>query len=343
MEQYELSCIIPLYKGKEYIVSCVNEILKINIHKEIIIVDDGSPDDSFDFCRSNFADTKEVRIVTKENGGIDSARNHGLDICSGKYVIFVDQDDKVVPSTIEYAVQLLRQNDCDVYFWSTNFFNDSGLYKECDIVTHDIIVNSDSIDDLLRNFLMHRPSCYINYLGHVWAGIYKRENIENHNIRFYKYVDYEDDYLFILNYLNLSNKVGFISKVGYLWRENLKSYSRTYRTINNYICKMELLYDDIKNKNRFIRMSSDDKLNIENYWRQYIVLSAIRNCTNQGYINELELINLKNKIDSVYYKEAFNSLCLVKDKRERLLFYFIKYDLIMAAIYCVCLYFKTKK
>lgn len=343
MEQYELSCIIPLYKGKEYIITCVQEILKINLKKEIILVDDGSPDDSFDFCRSKFADIKEVKIVTKENGGIDSARNYGIDICSGRYVIFVDQDDKVVPTTIEYAVQLLQQNDCDAYFWSTNFFNDSGLYEECDIVTNDTIVGSNTINDLLKSFLMRRPSCYINYLGHVWAGIYKRENIEKHNIRFYKYVDYEDDYLFILNYLNSSHKVGFISKVGYLWRENLKSYSRTYRVINNYIDKMEMLYGEIKNKNRFLQFSSNEKLEIENYWKQYIILSAIRNCTNQGCVNKLELSDLKNKAGSAYYKDAFNSVCLTEDKRERLLFYLIKYKLIMISVYFVCFYFKTKK
>ena len=113
----DLSVIIPLYKGKTFIEQTVLSIREIKCSKEIIIVDDGSPDDSYDFCTKQFCDFEEVSIIQKKNGGIVDARNFGLSKATGRYVMFSDQDDICFAETIQKAVKLAMEQNIDMVYW----------------------------------------------------------------------------------------------------------------------------------------------------------------------------------------------------------------------------------
>ena len=93
----KVSIIVPVYKTKETLEKCVNSLLEQTLQEiEIILVDDGSPDESGEMCDS-FSKDPRVHVVHKENGGLSSARNAGLKIASGDYIGFVDSDDYVHP------------------------------------------------------------------------------------------------------------------------------------------------------------------------------------------------------------------------------------------------------
>ena len=113
----DLSIVVPLYKGKLHIKENIDELLRIKHSKEIIIVDDGSPDDSYHFCEKEFKDIPEISIYTKQNGGIVSSRNYGLERAEGKYILFVDQDDVVVSDIIDKSIDVLDNVQCPVLFW----------------------------------------------------------------------------------------------------------------------------------------------------------------------------------------------------------------------------------
>ena len=90
----EFSIIVPIYKVEKYLEICIDSIIGQSFcNFELILVDDGSPDTCGEICdRYSSSDTR-VKVVHKENGGLSSARNFGLDIATGKYIYFVDSDD----------------------------------------------------------------------------------------------------------------------------------------------------------------------------------------------------------------------------------------------------------
>ncbi|KAF3371822.1 glycosyl transferase family 2, partial [Enterococcus faecium] len=90
----EISIIVPVYKVEKYLRKCVDSILAQTFTDfEVILVDDGSPDNSGKICDEYAEKDNRVRVIHKENGGLSSARNAGIDVARGKYLGFVDSDD----------------------------------------------------------------------------------------------------------------------------------------------------------------------------------------------------------------------------------------------------------
>lgn len=111
----KVSIIIPIYNISEYIEECIISLCKQTYKKiEIILIDDGSTDNSGKICDEFEKKDKRIVVIHKENGGISDARNRGLDICTGEYIFFLDGDDYVEPNIIEILVSLLEKNSADI-------------------------------------------------------------------------------------------------------------------------------------------------------------------------------------------------------------------------------------
>ena len=118
----KISVIVPVYKVEPYLRRCVDSILA-QTHKnlEVILVDDGSPDGCPAICDEYAAQDSRVKVIHKENGGVSSARNAGLDAATGDYIGFVDSDDQLVPEMYETLLETAEGKDADVsmcgYIW----------------------------------------------------------------------------------------------------------------------------------------------------------------------------------------------------------------------------------
>ena len=116
MNQPELiSIIVPVYKVEKYLDKCVESIVE-QTHKnlEIILVDDGSPDNCPAMCDEWAKKDSRIKVIHKKNGGLSSARNAGLDVCTGDYIGFVDSDDWIEPDMYEYLLDIGMKNNADV-------------------------------------------------------------------------------------------------------------------------------------------------------------------------------------------------------------------------------------
>lgn len=112
MKEYMISIIVPIYNVERYIERCVNSILSQSFSNiEIILVDDGSPDNSGKICDSYASKDSRIVVIHKKNGGLSSARNAGIDIAKGEYLMFVDSDDYVEPDFCEKAYHLVTNNN----------------------------------------------------------------------------------------------------------------------------------------------------------------------------------------------------------------------------------------
>lgn len=112
MNKLKVSIVVPVYNVENYIDRCVNSILsQTYTNIEIILVDDGSNDSSGIKCDALARKDSRIKVFHKINGGVASARNTGIRLCSGEYLCFVDSDDWIAPDTIEYCVSLISTND----------------------------------------------------------------------------------------------------------------------------------------------------------------------------------------------------------------------------------------
>lgn len=171
----KISVIIPVYNVESYVCACIESVLHQTYQNlEIIVVIDGSTDHSEDLCRGYM--DKRIRIINKENGGLSSARNAGIEVATGAFFSFVDSDDYIDSQMIEKLYQDIVAFDADVACCNYDFCNEqSQIIKEHIIaVTNTTVYNSATALDCM--LLEEYYKCY------AWNKLYKRELF--HKIRY---------------------------------------------------------------------------------------------------------------------------------------------------------------
>ena len=113
--QENVSVIVPIYKVEKYLDRCVNSIINQTYKNlEIILIDDGSPDNCPKMCEDWAKKDNRIIVIHKQNGGLSDARNFGLDVAIGEYVTFVDSDDLISPTFIEKLVNLSKEHNAEI-------------------------------------------------------------------------------------------------------------------------------------------------------------------------------------------------------------------------------------
>lgn len=274
---------MPVYNGASYIKKTIPYILSNSHDFELLLVNDGSKDDSLNICKEFAKSDRRIKVINKHNGGIADARNYGLSKASGEYLAFVDQDDYIELDTI---MGILSDHNEDIILFST--VKDYGSKKEpCDTVKERRFYNNKK--DIFDNFIW--PMVYptanngnVSYLGHVWQGIYKRNMITNAQISFKKFVSIEDDFIFLLEAFLASNSVKTNTSIGYRWVINLSSttYKRNY--IENMLDKCERYYSFTNTILRNSEFYNNDKISL--YEKMSKQVLGVRLVINEGNNND---------------------------------------------------------
>jgi Glycosyltransferases involved in cell wall biogenesis len=127
LDMGKISVVIPIYKVESYLKECVDSIFKQTYKNlEIILVDDGSPDNCPQICDQYAAYDNRVKVIHKVNSGLSDARNVGIEIATGKYITFLDGDDFIKKDMIEYLFNKLHENNADIAFCQRENVNESG-------------------------------------------------------------------------------------------------------------------------------------------------------------------------------------------------------------------------
>ena len=128
MDKSRLSIIIPVYNAEEYLDRCLTSILEQEfVSYEVILIDDGSTDSSPLICDRYSATDSRFRTIHKKNGGVSSARNAGMALAQGEYVMFVDSDDRISPDALTVMSDAARQ-DPDFVLGGVDIYQDDILY-----------------------------------------------------------------------------------------------------------------------------------------------------------------------------------------------------------------------
>lgn len=173
MENVQLSIIIPIFNGKHFLAEAMENVLKMRCSKEILLIDDGSKDGSYEYCKENWGERTDVRIFSRGHGGITATRNYGLEQANGKWLLFADQDDVVAAETVDKVICWAEQEQLDTVIWSTERLYEDGTTKPCDTVKffkNQILTGASVRNELASDMLMNTDNRYVSYLGHLWGG-----------------------------------------------------------------------------------------------------------------------------------------------------------------------------
>lgn len=242
----ELSVIVPVYNGERYLPQLLDSICAIRkISLEIILVNDGSVDKSAQIIKEYQQKDERIIYCEKENGGIVSARNHGLQKASGEYLFFADQDDRLDAQTVERALERLKKKNADMLLFSTKYFDDGGKVRECDTVFQEGSWQEHEIADIFIRKLVTRYAKEeaVSYLGHIWAAVIKRSMVAEYGIHFKRFMAIEDDLLFVLDALDHARLILTMKETGYYWRQNPDSRTRRGRYSDAHAEKMRRYYE----------------------------------------------------------------------------------------------------
>lgn len=208
-----VSIIVPIYNSRDYLSQCIDSILNQSYSDfELLLIDDGSTDDSRTICDGYEAKDNRIRTYHKENGGVSSARNKGLDEAKGDYIVFIDADDYVNPGYIEH----LMNSDSDLAITGIKRFNarnDSFL---------PLSTSSFTINDLPSHWNTI-PEVSIIYNFTV-AKRFRTSIIREHGIRFDEDLFFSEDMLFNMEYMSHSESFYESPVIDYMYR--IESISR---------------------------------------------------------------------------------------------------------------------
>lgn len=189
----KISVIVPVYKAEAYLHRCVDSLLAQSFqHFEILLIDDGSPDRSGEICDEYARKDKRVRVFHKENGGVSSARNVGLDNAKGEWVTFVDSDDYVTDTYLNDFG--LKQCDAEIYLQGYQIFRKGK--QDCYISFQ---VEHVKIIPFYECFWEGEFRVIINY---PWGKLFNLSIIKKYALTFDVSISYGEDHLFVLSYLN---------------------------------------------------------------------------------------------------------------------------------------------
>lgn len=170
-----ISIIVPTYNVEKYIRTCIESILAQTYRNvEVIIVNDGSTDQSLAVISDLICSHHNVKVINQKNQGLSVARNTGIDVATGKYITFVDADDKIMPGFVSSLYQIADKTGADIVRGSFRDFN--GNIPKDWVPDFNVPTNCGTI--VLDQFL----SSHISFV--VWSSIYRLDFINSNHIRF---------------------------------------------------------------------------------------------------------------------------------------------------------------
>lgn len=216
----KISIIVPIYKVEQYLPRCIDSLTSQTYKNiELILIDDGSPDRCGKICDEYAEKDKRVKVVHKPNGGLSDARNKGLDIASGDYIMFVDSDDWIEKESCEVIVGLFDKYNVDIVSFGIQLINDKRVIKTQKTHASGILTPKEGV----KAMIYQQPK--VGLLNYVCNKAFKRHLFET--IRFPVGMLFEDqDVTYKL--MHKSHKIYAIDKVFYNYYQRDESIMKGF-------------------------------------------------------------------------------------------------------------------
>lgn len=215
MERDKFSIVVPVYNVEKYVGDCISSILAQTYpHFELILVDDGSTDESGNICDRYAAQDYRIKVIHQANGGVSRARNKGIEAATGQWICFIDSDDEVKPGWLEHHA---LNADADMLVQGMLETYPGGEKRH--ITVPDLYVKWEDYQTLhVREYDLYSPiKCF------------KAEIIWQNNLRFIEDMHSAEDLTFVLDFMSQSDSIRFIPYEGYVYNhQNSTLTGRSY-------------------------------------------------------------------------------------------------------------------
>ncbi len=267
MSDILVSIIVPVYNMGSKVAKSVDTLIKQTYQNiEIILVDDGSKDDSLSVCLSLAENDGRIKVFHTENRGAGPARNHGIEKSEGKYLYFPDADDILDPFAIEQMVTAIEQTQSDLLVFGYQSVDVNGNVTSVKKCPNTVVNGADARKDYEQYYYMGSP---LGIQGAPWNKLFKRELVCRFGIEYPPLRRHQDD-AFIARYVTHCDKIQFIDAVLYTYYTNdLKITWDKYPT--TYLDAAIGLYEDRK-KTMLIWCENDTKIH------EIVLNEYISNC-----------------------------------------------------------------
>jgi len=286
MDNPEISMIIPVYKVENSLNRCIDSVLSQSYANfELILVDDGSPDNCGKICDDYAQKDRRIKVIHKKNEGVSRARNAGLDVAIGNYITFVDSDDYIDEDYLMIMHKAITDNQSDMVICGVRYrdYNNSENFNE-QIKISDFTTDKKNYIQVFPSLLGQRK------LNYIYSKLYKRNILDTNKIRFNTNMNLGEDTIFVCDVLKFTNRITVIGNCYY-----------------NYI-----MYPSGTLTTQFRENIFEIYLYITNYIMQTMLCIG---CFNSEIINVLDdrkIISAIWSIDSIRSQKRISTFCKVK-------------------------------
>lgn len=245
----KISIILPVYNVEKYIERCLNSLVNQTYKNiEILIINDGTPDNSIDICEKFQKKDKRIKIFNKENEGLGLTRNYGIERATGDYIAFVDSDDYVATNMCESLIKAAKKYNADAVYGNVYYDND-GIIQAKNKITKETVWSGNEVNELLLDLIATKPEAKNDTVMEVsvWKAIFKKEIFDKSNIKFVSERQFiSEDVIFDIDFLSKSSHIVAIPDFVYYYCVNPNSLSKTFRA--DRFEKVKKLYFEIIRK-----------------------------------------------------------------------------------------------
>lgn len=333
-KEIKVTIIVPIYNTEKYLERCIRSLINQSLEDlEIILINDGSTDNSKDIIRKYEKADGRIKVIDKNNTGVSDTRNRGIEEALGEYICFVDSDDWIEDDMISTMYQYIKIFNCEISMCTyTKEYENHSMprllnYKKVEVF------QGEALKELHRRIIgplgyeISNPST-LDALSIACGKLYKTSILKENNINFIDMkVIGNEDCLFNIMAINQALKVVYLNLPLYhYWKENYKSLTSTYK--KDLHIKWERLYKIIK---KFLEDNKKDEL----YYKALnnrICLSTLgltlNECSDEGKSSLKKIKALREILSSSYITVAFKAFNLnYLPFHWRLFYFFNKYKL----------------
>lgn len=285
-----ISVIVPAYNAEQYIEECIVSVIsKVTYPLEVIIIDDSSTDRTYNLCKMISNREDNILVCKIPHSGVSAARNEGLRIAKGKYVVFCDADDTLVASSLDSMVHYL--DSCE----SIDLVVGNVMKRNTPLIIKNETISADSA---IKRFYSNDDS---RLLGTVYGKMFRRDTISS--LRFNENISVGEDSLFLLSYLIKSNEIIFSTDLIYVHRINPLGVISS-KHIHQYITALDASSIMIEHISK-----SKPLLLHDAYWDLFSVYKHLMNIFSKKEDRYLIISKTKSIISSHKLPHSFLECC----------------------------------
>ncbi len=263
MRQILFSIIVPFYNVEKYIRDCLISLKKQSYQNfEVIFVDDGSKDNSYNILESEIGNDTRFKILKQQNTGLPIARNNGMSLAKGEYILYVDSDDFVSPNLLTTLSNVLSERDYDVVQFDHNLVDMEGRFIKSLSISEKLkkIYGIDLVENNLFNIDLVKENCFVDIVPNCWTRCYSRSFLKKNKIDFSD-TPFEDS-VFTNKVIVKANSIFYINEFLYNYRTRDGSIMNSKSNkVFNVFKNVEILKSFLKQNNLY----SSYKKQLDNY------------------------------------------------------------------------------